>query len=562
MSRLRPVRCPSSSCGAVFDLAPDHLGRNVRCPACDGRMTARPVGVLETLAAQEGRLAGGPGSDVPRLPLAALVDNVRSLWNVGSMFRTADACGVELLALAGITGCPPRAEISKTALGAERAVAWRYHADPSSALEWMRSAGYEPVVLELAPGSEPVDEIEWPRRPCLVVGNEVAGVSPPVLDACPRRVHVPMLGVKSSLNVAVAFGIAIYHAARASGRSVARRTGSIGSGRLGTAMVLLAVLSCATPGAAAAAADAAATVTLPHTIERVWMRTGKERGFKRLANASGDLTLTEHGLDYVTRKRSESLPFDDVRVVSLGKMKGDMDTDWIVLELGDAASHRVVGFRDGKKFGYGDRTEAMYRTLREVVRDRQLAQYAVGGGLVVHDALDRQLVLGYPEGWHAAMMSTVVSGGHRRFGRDLFTPEPIRSRGAGDDPPRIDEGALARARSGRMPALVLARVEARRAMGCERGIKPKARAKVVAAVEADPVLGGFEGGWDVEPAELDRCLGLRLRARGGGSTVEAIAAARDGVLYVVGFRGPDDAAEAMGERFRRIVESVRFSVAL
>jgi tRNA G18 (ribose-2'-O)-methylase SpoU len=228
MSSTRSVRCPVPSCGAVFEVAAERLGRNVRCPACSSRMTARPIGVLASLAAQELRLAGGTGApDMVRLPLAALADNVRSLWNVGAMVRTADACGVELLALAGITGCPPRAEITKTALGAERAVAWRYHADPMSALGWLVARGWAPVALELAPGSVPVDELDWPDRPCLVVGNEVAGISPAVLDACPRRAHVPMRGVKSSLNVAVAFGIALHHAARAVERSVRRTARSV-----------------------------------------------------------------------------------------------------------------------------------------------------------------------------------------------------------------------------------------------------------------------------------------------------------------------------------------------
>jgi tRNA G18 (ribose-2'-O)-methylase SpoU len=191
-------------------------------------MTARPVGVVAALAEQERRIAGSPGADVSRLPLAALVDSVRSLWNVGSMFRTADACGVELLALTGITGCPPRLEIAKTALGAERAVAWSYHADPLAALDSLRARGYEPVALELDTDSVPIDELDWPERPCLVVGNEVAGVSPALLEACRLHAHVPMLGVKSSLNVAVAFGIAMHAAARTLGRS---RAPAIEAGR-------------------------------------------------------------------------------------------------------------------------------------------------------------------------------------------------------------------------------------------------------------------------------------------------------------------------------------------
>jgi tRNA G18 (ribose-2'-O)-methylase SpoU len=137
------------------------------------------------------------------------------LWNVGSILRTADACGVERVLLAGITGHPPRAEISKTALGAEEAVAWSWVAEPLDAIERVVTSGYVPVAIETTPLAVPLDAVRWPPRPCLVVGNEVAGVSPAVLEACPLHVRIPMRGVKGSLNVAVAFGIAAHVAALA-----------------------------------------------------------------------------------------------------------------------------------------------------------------------------------------------------------------------------------------------------------------------------------------------------------------------------------------------------------
>jgi tRNA G18 (ribose-2'-O)-methylase SpoU len=167
------------------------------------------------LRAKEADGGSGPGADIERLPLAAILDDIRSLWNVGSIFRTADGCGVRKLWLAGITGTPPRVEITKTALGAEEQVAWDYRADVLEAIEEARAEGYEPVVVEAGEGSEEVGEFTWPRRPCLVLGNEATGVSPLVLDACAQRLSLPMCGVKESFNVAVAFGIAAHHAALA-----------------------------------------------------------------------------------------------------------------------------------------------------------------------------------------------------------------------------------------------------------------------------------------------------------------------------------------------------------
>ena len=213
------ARCPVPACDTVFAVQPQRLGRNVHCPACGVRMTARPPEVAGRLAEQQERISGGTGAALPRLPLAVLVDNVRSLWNVGSFFRTADACGVRELVLSGISGCPPRPQITKTALGAERAVAWSYRADPHEALTEILARGYTPVAVETSPRATPVEELDWPARVCLVIGNEVSGISPAVLAACPLHTTIPMRGVKDSLNVAVAFGIAAHHAARALARA-------------------------------------------------------------------------------------------------------------------------------------------------------------------------------------------------------------------------------------------------------------------------------------------------------------------------------------------------------
>jgi 23S rRNA (guanosine2251-2'-O)-methyltransferase len=213
--RTARVRCPSGSCGRTFEVLSEWLGRNMYCPACGVRMTARPVDVEESLERRRDRVGNVAAAGSPRLPLVALADNLRSLWNVGSIFRTADACGLRELVLAGITGCPPRPEISKTALGAEQVVAWSYYADAEQALARLRGEGYEPVALETTERSVPIDAVHWPARICLVIGNEVAGVSPGLLEACPLHAEIPMHGVKSSLNVAVAFGIAAHRASSA-----------------------------------------------------------------------------------------------------------------------------------------------------------------------------------------------------------------------------------------------------------------------------------------------------------------------------------------------------------
>jgi len=151
---------------------------------------------------------------VARLPVTVLLDNVRSMYNVGAFFRTMDAAGCEELVLCGITARPPKRAISKTALGAEETVRWRYDADPIAAARELRESGHEIAAIETS--AHAVDLFDWrPAFPvCLVFGHEVEGIRPEVLALCDRHVRIPMLGRKHSLNVATAGGVVIFELLR------------------------------------------------------------------------------------------------------------------------------------------------------------------------------------------------------------------------------------------------------------------------------------------------------------------------------------------------------------
>lgn len=150
----------------------------------------------------------------PRLPVYALLENVRSLYNVGSMFRTADALHVAGLYLCGYTGFPSRREITKTALGAEHTVPWEKHADAVELARNLQAKGMQVVVLEQT--DDAVDFWEAPVRfpVCFVVGNEVTGVSEELVALADLCLDLPMAGIKQSLNVATAFGVVGYELAR------------------------------------------------------------------------------------------------------------------------------------------------------------------------------------------------------------------------------------------------------------------------------------------------------------------------------------------------------------
>lgn len=148
---------------------------------------------------------------VPAHPtLVGILENVRSLWNVGSIFRSSDGAGVQRLVLCGFTAHPPRKEITKTALGAEEHVAWEYWSKAAQACEALRREGYQVLALETGPASEPLEQIELRRPVAFVVGHEIEGVTEATRMACDATVHLPMHGMKESLNVAVAFGVAAY----------------------------------------------------------------------------------------------------------------------------------------------------------------------------------------------------------------------------------------------------------------------------------------------------------------------------------------------------------------
>jgi 23S rRNA (guanosine2251-2'-O)-methyltransferase len=159
--------------------------------------------------------AGAEAYDsISRLPVAVLLDNLRSAFNVGSFFRTADAGGIDRLLLCGFTSAPPHKSVLKTALGAEKNVPWSAFEDPALAARTVQRSGYQLAAIETTVGS--VDLFDWvPEFPvCLMFGNEIEGLRPELAALSDVNVRIPMLGVKYSLNVGTAGGIVIFELLR------------------------------------------------------------------------------------------------------------------------------------------------------------------------------------------------------------------------------------------------------------------------------------------------------------------------------------------------------------
>ena len=176
----------------------------------DGQCVVKQADRLPYLATQ----SAAPYAGIAPIPVAILLDQVRSLYNVGAFFRTADAAGCEKLYLCGITGRPPKPGIAKTALGSEENVPWEHHADAAAVIQSLRQRNYEIAAVETSVHS--VDLFDWePRFPvCILFGHEVDGLGPARLELCDTYVRIPMLGRKHSLNVATAGGVVIYELLR------------------------------------------------------------------------------------------------------------------------------------------------------------------------------------------------------------------------------------------------------------------------------------------------------------------------------------------------------------
>lgn len=161
---------------------------------------------MERLTAEEFRLA-------EKMPLTVVLDDVRSMHNVGSVLRTSDAFRVEEVVLCGITGTPPHPEIHKTALGAEDSVRWRHAESALQAVEQLKARGVTVLSVEQAEGSTmlPAFCANRHQRYAIVLGNEVKGVHQEVIDASDGCLEIPQLGTKHSMNVSVTAGIVIYH---------------------------------------------------------------------------------------------------------------------------------------------------------------------------------------------------------------------------------------------------------------------------------------------------------------------------------------------------------------
>ena len=162
-----------------------------------------------------GRKSVAEFREADKFPLVIVIDKVRSMHNVGSVFRTADAFLISGIALCGYTPQPPHRDIQKTAWGATETVSWKHYDDTLQAIEELRSEGYRIFAIEQVEKSIPLQEFSFDKNEklAIVFGNEVTGVDPAVLSVCDGSIEIPQFGMKHSLNISVAAGIVLWELA-------------------------------------------------------------------------------------------------------------------------------------------------------------------------------------------------------------------------------------------------------------------------------------------------------------------------------------------------------------
>jgi hypothetical protein len=284
-----------------------------------------------------------------------------------------------------------------------------------------------------------------------------------------------------------------------------------------------------------------AAPALPQTVEQIWYR-GEDRPFGKVFRAGGDLTIRDDGLEFAHRKRGWSVALEGISHISLGTMKGDVDTDWVILMLRDGEPDTVVGIRDGHRMGYGQETRGIYELLLEIARSRKVAQFDVPEGLEPYEPLDRMLAVAFPSGWHPFHLSREIDPDYALpLGRTSFTPAPVET---------ADQLA------GGVTRLLVERtaISEYGSAGCKNGLPRDLQAEILDRFATDPVSMGtmaLAGPPQAAPLTIGTCRGIRVVAEGTGSDGVArrgdlVAVVWNGILFQVSLVADrDEGAELM-----------------
>lgn len=288
------------------------------------------------------------------------------------------------------------------------------------------------------------------------------------------------------------------------------------------------------------------SVRLPLTIEKVWFRTDKNRGMGK-SYKMGDLRITGDAVEFVHRKKGWKAAWSDVEVISLGYMRGDVDTEWIVLKLRSAPEGSLIGLRDGRKMGFGGKTREIHAALKEAARISSGAQYAVPPGFRTYDELEHLFTIGIPESWSAFPRDNVIFNGRVREGTVLFYE------GAPEDDA---DGLLREIEAGERASFEVERREPGKGLSCDGLDRSRIDARMADLI-GDRVP-------EVEPAAVGGCSGFMYSFRDGedrSRVHEIVVVADRHALFLFRLHLHGDRTEEARATFESSLETVRFNVA-
>lgn len=308
----------------------------------------------------------------------------------------------------------------------------------------------------------------------------------------------------------------------------------------------------------------------PLTVERVWYRTQASPGI-RGAKHSGDLTITEEALEFSTRKLDLFVPWSAVRMISLSAMRGDVDTEWVVLAVDRGRGRERIGLRDGRLLGYGGRTRELYDTLIAAARHLSAAQFDAPPGFEPFVELQFHYVMAVPRGWSSYYHEVVDTDGRPLGGTLVLSPNRLLAPEGASREAQQGERARARERivAGAETAWILVRQPSRDVDGCS-GLGSDAAVRLSESVAGDPFFGAGlpaprEADWQV--VEFAGCRGMRLgiadrSAAAADAKILELHVVSDGeTLFMLGLRTTVEVADDALRLFRQGTESAHVSAA-
>ena len=274
--------------------------------------------------------------------------------------------------------------------------------------------------------------------------------------------------------------------------------------------------------------------------------------------------MTAEGLDFSSKKRNLSFPLESISIISFGLLGRDVDTDWVILSLDHPGLPPLIAFRDGRRLGYGQRTEEIFQQLRRALRQLSAAQYGAPAGLEVYDRMDSRFTFAIPEGWNHFLYSSVYTDQRLRAGLLIFSPIrlSVGKKPDGDGPTVVE------VRNGRAQAFSLQLSAALRGMACEgfaAAAQDRLRHELQRAVslgaEAEPDLPQ-----SLAPFSFGGCQGIRAEGRhptpGGGELLWDLRAVSDGeTLFVFTLRSDEGHYDDHRQVFGQVLETFRLVLA-